>query len=86
VNDNPSVGHDSAVRPGRQNSGFMNALTFRLIGVRADGTESVLMTGMTLDAAKDAQADTVVKGDYAKLRIEPDAPPRTNLPEDSSGR
>ena len=67
----------------------MSEPTYRVLGVRADGSETVLVTGMTLEAAKDTQADPVVKGDYASLRIEPDAPPpvqSNKTTEDSSGR
>jgi hypothetical protein len=53
----------------------MNQPTYRIVGVRADGTESVLMTGMPLKTATEIQADPVITGDFATTRIESDAKP-----------
>jgi hypothetical protein len=53
----------------------MNEPTHRVVGVRADSTESVLMTGMPLKTATEMQADSEVTGNYATTRIESDDKP-----------
>jgi hypothetical protein len=47
-------------------------VTFRLIGVKKDGNETIVMTGMTADDAKCIQNDPEITRQFETTRVEQD--------------